>query len=257
MNGTSLLVDRPAEGVQRLTLNRPECINALDGALCQALDDALAAAAEDEAVRCLLLCGAGERGFSAGYDVKELAQLSAGEMVTANLQRYEWMWRIAAHPKPLIVVNHGVCMGAGSIIAAAADLRLGTPDSIVRFTSTPHGAAMLTWLLPQLVGWSKAKEYLMMSCPVAADEALAHGLLNRIVAADCIAEAAVEMATTIASYEPGGPQGVKRLMRDGQGGGQREQMLAEMALLLQQQGGERDNQVGEWFSRIVNRGEEQ
>ena len=245
-----LLSETPSQGVLLLTLNRPDNLNAFDEDLCRALDAALAAAADDDNVRCIILAGAGERAFSAGYDVKELAQYNKEEFVVQNIMRYEWIWNIAEHPKPIIALNQGIAMGAGAIIFVSADLRLGTDQSYVRFTSTPHGAAMLTWNLPQIVGWSKAKEYLMTSCKINSAEASSSGLLNRVTSNDELIPKAIEMAEAIAACEPSGPQDVKRLMRETQGKTQREQMENELRLLQSQQL-DIGNRVGEWFEDIV------
>ena len=135
-----LLSETPSQGVLLLTLNRPDNLNAFDEDLCRALDAALAAAADDDNVRCIILAGAGERAFSAGYDVKELAQYNKEEFVVQNIMRYEWIWNIAEHPKPIIALNQGIAMGAGAIIFVSADLRLGINTSrrshaYVEFTS--------------------------------------------------------------------------------------------------------------------------
>ena len=250
MSEQTLLLTRPAEHVLHITLNRPKAMNALNEDLCRRLDAALAAAAEDEEVRCIILGGAGERAFTAGYDVKELASFNKEEFFVQNVLRYEWIWNLAAHPKPVIAINQGIAMGAGSIMMTAADIRIGSHDSIIRFTSTPHGAAMLTWSLPHLVGLSKAKEYLMTSRKISAEEALNHGLLNAVCDSDKLLETALTFATDICACEPSGPQNVKRLLAENIGMSQRQQMENEMRAIQAQQL-DMGNRVGEWYADMV------
>lgn len=247
-----LLQERPIPGALMLTLNRPDSLNAMTQAMCRELDAALAQAAADDAVRCIVLTGAGDRAFSAGYDVKELAAYSQDEFVIQNILRYEWMWNLAAHPKPVIATNPGIAVGAGAIAMVSADIRVGSEQSVIRFTSTPHGAAMLTWNLPQLVGWSKAKEYLMTSCKITSEEGLASGLLNHVTSQDKLMAKTLELAEMVCACEPSGPQDVKRLMREHMGKGQRDCMQSEMRLLQAQQL-RAGNRVGEWFSDIVEK----
>lgn len=255
-NSEKLLQATPAPGVLLLTLNRPESLNALDLELCRLLDAALVQAGGDESIGCIVLAGAGERAFSAGYDVKELAQEPDAEFLADNMQRYEWMWRLAEFPKPIIVVNQGIAMGAGAIIAVSADIRLGCPETIFKFSSTPHGTAMLTWNLPPLVGWSKAKEYLMTSCRIDSEEALRSGLLNRVFPKAELLDAAIEMAKTIAGYPPSGPQDIKRLMREGLAETLRARFEREMLTTLNGIRGQ-SNRVGEMYADLINKPKKQ
>lgn len=249
-----LLQSSPAAGVLLLTLNRPECLNAFDRELSTQLDNALAAAATDDEVRCIVLTGTG-RAFSAGFDVRELAQTDDTSFLADDLQRYEWMWNVTEHPKPVIVANPGIAMGAGAIMAVSADLRIGTEESIIRFSSTPYGVAMLTWNLPQLVGWSKAKEYLMTSCKIDSQEALRSGLLNRVTTKEKLLETAIEMATGIASFPGSGPQNIKRLMREGLPLDQRSRMEREM-VTAQNHLRVTGNRAGEFFSHLIDKPEQ-
>ena len=93
MGESGVLLDRPGEGVALLTLNRPEAHNALTTGLQYVLDDHLAALEADPGVGCIVITGAGDVAFSAGYDIHELAAMSPDEVTLALLQREEWMWR--------------------------------------------------------------------------------------------------------------------------------------------------------------------
>jgi enoyl-CoA hydratase/carnithine racemase len=223
-----LLREKLDNGVLILTLNRPECLNAIDRELEMAFVSALDHAAEDKAVRAIVVTGAGERGFSAGYDVREMSAWSADKLRLEQV-RQNWAWlSISRFPKPLITANHGVTMGWGAITSVSADIRIGADNTIFQFTAAPHGVANLTWNLPELVGWSKAKEYLMTSCRIDADEARRSGLLNRVVPRHQLMEEALAVASTIASYPPEGVCTIKRLFDDGLGKSRESRLLAEM-----------------------------
>lgn len=226
--GEKLMRELRSDGVLVLTLNRPDRINAIDRELEMAFVAALQAAADDEAVRVVLVAGAGERGFCAGYDVREMATWSADGLRLEQI-RQNWSWlAIAQFPKPLITANHGVTMGWGAITSVSADIRIGSDDSTFQFTASPHGGANLTWNLPELVGWSKAKEYLMTSCRIDASEARQSGLLNRVVPRARLMEEALSVASTIASYPPAGVTTIKRLIDEGLGQSREARLIAEM-----------------------------
>lgn len=121
----------------------------------------------------------------------------------------------------------------------------------MKFSSTSYGMAMLTWNLPQIVDWSKAKEYLLTSCKIDS-EALRSGLLNRIVDKASLLSETIGVATAIASYPGTGPQNIKRLMREGMAESQRSRFDMELLTTLNQLRGQR-NQVGELFAHIIDK----
>lgn len=223
-----LLQEELSGGVLLLTLNRPDRLNAINKALETAFVDALAQAERDDAVGAVVVAGAGDRAFSAGYDVFEMSQWPVEQFRIEQIrQSWSW-WSIAQFGKPLVTANHAITMGWGAITSVSADIRIGCADTLFQFTASPHGGANLTWNLPQLVGWSKAKEYLMTSCRIDADEARSSGLLNRIVPRERVLEEAIAVATTMASYPPSGVRAIKRLFREGLGLSQEARLFAEM-----------------------------
>jgi enoyl-CoA hydratase/carnithine racemase len=223
-----LLSERRDGGVLLLTLNRPDCLNAIDRELEMLFVSALELAAGDATIRAVVVTGAGDRGFSAGYDVREMSAWAADRLRSEQI-RQNWSWlAIARFPKPMITANHGVTMGWGAITSVSADIRIGADNTVFQFTAAPHGGANLTWNLPELVGWSKAKEYLMTSCRIDAEEARRSGLLNRVVPRAQVLEEALDMATIIASYPPEGVCTIKRLIDEGLGKDRESRLLAEM-----------------------------
>jgi 2-(1,2-epoxy-1,2-dihydrophenyl)acetyl-CoA isomerase len=223
-----LLSELREEGVLLLTLNRPERMNAIDQELEDAFVAALQRATETDDVRAVVVAGAGERAFCAGYDVFEMSTWEPERFRLEQIRQYWAWWAISSFPKPIVTANHALTLGWGAITSVSADIRIGSPDTEFQFTASPHGGANLTWNLPQLVGWSRALEYLMTSCRIPAEEAKVCGLLNRVVARSDVLGEALATAAKIASYPPSGVLAIKRLVKGGQGRDQKAQWLAEL-----------------------------
>lgn len=231
MNEPALLIERPHEGVLQLTLNRPRALNAVTIELADALADALATSASDESVRAIVLTGAGERAFSAGYDIREMAAMPADQMLGAALRRCPVIRAIARHPRPVIAALNGLAHGVGALYAMAADIRLACPEADFRVAATLHNAAEGAWQLPQLVGAARAKEILMTGRVVSAEEGLRIGLYHEVVARAALLETALAKAREIAALPPLGVQWVKRLIDEGHGRTLDEQFHAEQLAL--------------------------
>src|SRR5262249_11114096 len=154
------LLERPADGVVLITLNRPEKRNALNLPTFQALDEALTDLEADDSVRAVVLTGAGTM-FSAGYDVKEMESLTAQETLLDYQTREPWMFHLQDFRKPLIAAMNGGAYGGGSIFAICCDIRVGCEDSSFKITAVSYGGINGSWNLPLIVGWGRAKEWLM------------------------------------------------------------------------------------------------
>jgi enoyl-CoA hydratase/carnithine racemase len=164
-----------------------------------------------------VITGAGKQAFSAGFDIHEMAGFDGEAMQAAFRRRDPLFWRIASHRKPILTALNGVTYGAGALMAAAADLRLGCAATRFKITASTYGAANATWSLPRLVGVAKAKEILLTGRVVQAEEALAIGLLNRLAHDRPVVDAALDMAAMIAANPPEGAQAVKALVNAGLG----------------------------------------
>ncbi|MGI9024134.1 MAG: enoyl-CoA hydratase-related protein, partial [Burkholderiaceae bacterium] len=203
MDETSLLqVDRPADGVARVRLNRPEARNALSMALRRALASALQALDDDEGVRCVIVCG--QPGyFAAGADLKELAALSPSQVERLPVLR---LWRaVSDFSKPMIAAVSGVAFGGGcelalhaDVIVAARSSRFGLPEVSVGIM--PGGGA--TQRLVRSVGKYHAMRMMMTGEPVNASDALAMGLVSEVVDDAALEGRAIELASLIASRPP-------------------------------------------------------
>jgi enoyl-CoA hydratase/carnithine racemase len=171
-----------ADGVGTIRLDRPK-MNAISIQVQGELRAAAAEAAERDDVRAVVLYG-GEKVFAAGNDVKEMADLSYVEMVRLGGSVQDAVTAIARIPKPVVAAINGYALGGGCELALAADLRfaaetavLGQPEVLLGIIPGAGG----TQRLSRLVGPSKAKDLIFTGRFVPADEALAMGLVDRVV----------------------------------------------------------------------------
>ncbi|HVG24102.1 MAG TPA: enoyl-CoA hydratase-related protein [Thermoanaerobaculia bacterium] len=199
-------------GVATIVLDRPEKLNAFTGTM---REDLLAALRESEH-EVVVLTGAG-RAFCAGGDVEYMHQLQQTNDV-ASFRRLldagrDVILQIAAMPKPVIAAINGVAAGAGCNLALACDYRIAAEtaklsESFVKIGLHPDWGG--TWLLPRLVGRSRALEILMTGRMVEAAEALAIGMVDRVVA-DARADSET-FARALASAPPLAVAGIKRAL---------------------------------------------
>ncbi len=210
------------DGAALITLNRPDKLNALSFDLMQEVDHALSEYEADDAVKAVILTGAGERAFSAGADIHEMADLSSDELAQRQERRGEISWHIANYAKPLIGAINGLAYGGAALLSSSLDIRIGCEKTQFRFLAASYGRVNSSWSLPMLVGWPKAKELLFTGRVVAAEEAERIGLLNQIVPSGKLVEVAIEMAQMIAKNDSRMVQGLKRLLHEGAGMSLRE-----------------------------------
>jgi enoyl-CoA hydratase/carnithine racemase len=208
---------RPLPGIAALTMNRPEVMNAIDMELFDLLDAALDELDGDDGIRVIVVTGAGERAFSAGFDIQEMAGFDADAMAKAFARRDKLFWHMANHRKPILAALNGVTYGAGALMAFAADIRIGSPTTRFKVTATSYGAANATWSLPRIVGVSRAKEILFTGRAVDAAEAHAIGLIDQLISNRPVLEAALELAAAIAANPAEGVQAAKMLINAGVG----------------------------------------
>jgi 2-(1,2-epoxy-1,2-dihydrophenyl)acetyl-CoA isomerase len=205
------------DGIGLVTLNRPDKLNALSFELMRELDDALTDYEEDDAIKAVIITGAGERAFSAGADIHEMADMSADALARRQARRGEISWHVADYPKPLIGAINGLAYGGAALLSSSLDIRIGCERTQFRFLAASYGRVNSTWSLPLLVGWPKAKELLYTGRVVHAEEAERIGLLNMIVPSARLRESAIELAQAIAKNDARMVQGIKRLLHEGAG----------------------------------------
>ena len=205
-----------AERVATITLDRPEALNSLTVPLKQELLSALTASARDPAVRVLVLTGSG-RAFCAGQDLRERLEPDAAPLAVEVRERYNPIVRaMVGLEKPIIGAINGVAAGAGASLAFACDIRLAadTASFVLGFGRVglvPDSGA--SWLLPRLVGASKAIELALTNDPLSASDAERFGLVARVVPLDELPATAQELATRLAAGAPRALGLTKRGMR--------------------------------------------
>jgi enoyl-CoA hydratase/carnithine racemase len=199
-----LIYDRPQDGIARITLNRPEVLNAVNVGLLEEIYAAAGAAAEDQSVAVLIYRGAG-RAFCVGRDFKE-----SGELQTRDPEG--WMsWRRRykdfgpqtwLHPKATIAQVHGYALGGGQNLAISCDITLASEEARFGYPEARFGTlAGSRHLWNDLIGPKKTKEYLFTGRQFDAQEALRIGLVNQVLPAAQLEEAVLSMASDIVAIE--------------------------------------------------------
>jgi enoyl-CoA hydratase/carnithine racemase len=211
MTTSSVLRDRPAEGVEVLRIDRPQVRNALDSATIEALLDALAQAATDPSLRALVLSTTSVRAFCAGADVGETLDHAGG---VARMEAFARLYAaLEAFPAATVCVCVGNVVGAGAEIAAACDLRVGGDNLRLAWAGARVGAPVGPARLTPLIGLSAAKDLILTGRTVGRDEARSLGFLQRTAAADDAERAAVELAGAIAAHPPESVRTLKEMFR--------------------------------------------
>ena len=193
-----------ADGVGTIRLDRPK-MNAISVQVQGELREAAAEATERDDVRAVVVWG-GERVFAAGNDVKEMADMSYTDMVRLGASVQAAVTAVARIPKPVVAAVNGYALGGGCELALAADVRIAADDAVLGQPEVLLGiipGAGGTQRLPRLIGPSRAKDIIFTGRFVRADEALAIGLVDRLVPAAEVYDAAVAWAaqfTRAAAY---------------------------------------------------------
>jgi 2-(1,2-epoxy-1,2-dihydrophenyl)acetyl-CoA isomerase len=194
--------------VATLQLNRPRAFNAIDEDMIGELGEALREASADPQVKAFILTGSG-RAFCFGADVSEFQRLreqgGAASLETLLSKAQEAMQVLYDMPKPTLAVLNGFASGLGLDLALACDLRIASErvklsEAFVGMGLVPDGGG--TFLLPRLVGFSRAAELIFTGDPITAREAERIGLINRVVPASELGKAAEDLARKLAGGPP-------------------------------------------------------
>jgi enoyl-CoA hydratase/carnithine racemase len=229
-----LLVERPADAVVVLRLNRPEVRNALNLDIRIRLADEVARYGADPAVRCLIITGS-DTVFAAGADIKMMAEADPIEIMARNQQKY---WRtIMDCPKPVIAAIEGYALGGGLELALCADIivagdsaKLGLPEVKLGILAGGGGTQKLT----RLVGSKRAMLLLLTGRMFGAAEALAMGVVSEVAPAGQALVRALEIASEIAAQPPIAVMQIKEIVNAGINAPlDTALMLERKALLLQ------------------------
>jgi 2-(1,2-epoxy-1,2-dihydrophenyl)acetyl-CoA isomerase len=200
--------------VATVTLDRPDAMNALTRASRRALARDLRALSGDRAVRCVVLTGTG-RAFCAGQDLREEDALA--DVDTTIRETYiPIIEALVQMPKPVIAAINGAAVGAGLSLALACDIRYVAEDAVLMMAFSnialvPDSGG--SWFLPRIVGYARAFELAATGRRVRSDEALALGLVQRVLPADDLLPAAHELAGALAARPTLALAWTKRLLR--------------------------------------------
>ncbi|GFM75300.1 3-hydroxybutyryl-CoA dehydratase [Pseudomonas cichorii] len=198
------------EGVLQITLNRPERLNALDSQAKRELGEIWQRAGDDQAVRAIVLRGAGERAFCAGSDLKEIE--ATGEAVSSELLARALPGVGFDLNKPVIAALHGHTLGLGISLAIHCDFRIARHDTRFSFPEVQHGmlSGFSAITLPGLIGEAAALDIMLSARQFDASQALAMGLVNQL--ADDAHASALELASRLAAHSPKAVEWTKTLL---------------------------------------------
>lgn len=234
-----------ANGVARITLHRPEVLNSFTRPMSAELQRALRDAADDPAVRAILLTGAG-RGFCAGQDLAEAMPSDGSEAPPiADIVRATYnpvVLLLRTIEKPVVCAVNGVAAGAGANLAFACDIVLAADSasfiqSFAKIGLVPDTAG--TFTLPRLVGMARATALMMLGDKVSASDAQAMGMIWRVVPAASLMEEAEKLARHLATQPTRALGMIKRALNASLTNGVAEQLEVE-ARLQAEAGGTRD-----------------
>ena len=227
--GNEVIVSKDGN-IGRVTVNRPNQLNAMNSATRNAIVEAFEQFGSDSDVRVIILAGAGEKSFIAGADLAEFA--ASGELDLAEM-RNEWhMTEVAATcPTPIIAMIDGFCLGGGMELAMACDLRVASERA--RFGQPEINLGILpgaggTQRLPRLVGEGRALELMLTGRMIDAAEAERYGIINFVWPVDELEARTTELAEQIASKAAFATERIKHATRSGmplEEGLQKEQEL--------------------------------
>lgn len=231
----AVLYEIDEEGIVLLTLNRPELRNPIsDAEVIEGLLAALVRLEDDPKARVAILTGAG-KGFSSGGNINEMkpgGSLNAGSPAATRISYKRGIQRLplafAALEVPIIAAVNGAAMGAGCDLTCMCDLRIAGESA--KFAESFVKLGLIagdggSWLLPRVIGWSKAAEMALTGDAIDAAEALACGLVSRVVPDAELLDTARALARRIAANPPHAVRMTKRLLWEGR--------RADLATLLE------------------------
>ena len=190
-------------GVALVTLDRPAVLNALNFDLVDQLADALEALDRDAACRAIVITGSGDRAFAAGADIRELAPQTSATLTEAG--RFGAWDRVAAIGLPIIAAVRGFALGGGCELAMACDMIVAAEDATfgqpeIRLGVIPGAGG--TQRLTRAIGKARAMDLILTGGSLTAHEAHALGLVSRVVPAEATVDAALDLASRIATMAP-------------------------------------------------------
>ena len=211
------LIVETKEAVGWITINRPQVLNALNSDVLQELDTAVESLANDDAVKILVITGAG-KAFIAGADIAQMQNMSADEARIFSQTGHQLFSKIETISKPVIACINGFALGGGLELAMACDIRIASEKA--KFGQPEAGLGVIpgfggTQRLARICGTGKAKELIFTGDIVDAQTALSIGLINRIFTSETLSAETENIAKRIASNGPFAIQKAKQVINSG------------------------------------------
>ena len=222
-----------ADGIMTITLNRPTVLNAMNADLLAQLGAAFAMAKHDDAVRAVLLTGAG-RGFCAGADLSTNSMRTGSDVQEMMRQRYHpIILMMRQFPKPIVGAINGTAAGGGMSLALACDIVLAGESATFLQAFTKIGLVPdcgSTWFLPRMVGDVRARALIMMADKISASDALQYGLVWKVHADAALMSEARKSAEWLAQMPTRAYDMIKQALAASQGNGLGDQLEIEAML---------------------------
>ncbi|MCR5626857.1 MAG: enoyl-CoA hydratase/isomerase family protein [Lachnospiraceae bacterium] len=205
------------DNIAVLTINRPEALNALNSAVLEELDSVISGV-DTNAVRCLIITGAGEKSFVAGADIGEMSNLTKSGGEAFGKKGNDVFRKIETLPIPVIAAVNGFALGGGCELSMSCDIRIASETAVfgqpeVGLGITPGFGG--TQRLARIVGVGMAKQMIYTARNIKADEALRIGLVNAVYPLDQLMAEAEKMASGIAKNAPIAVRACKKAINDG------------------------------------------
>jgi enoyl-CoA hydratase len=197
--------------VATVRIARPAKLNALSLAMYEDLGRAFAEVRDDDAVRAVVLAGAGDRAFCVGADLTESIPALASDRIDISAWDPAHL-KGAGFYKPIVCAVRGLCIGGGFEIMLATDIRIASTDAMFQLPEPSHGFVPAGGTLVRLVrqiGYAHAMEILLTARSFSADEMVARGVVNQVVEPDQVESVAMEIAGRIAGFSPTAIQTIK------------------------------------------------
>lgn len=194
------------DGIQKITINRPNQLNALNKATIEELGQALKAAEQDESIGVIILTGSGEKAFVAGADIKEFADFNIEQGKELSAKGHETLFNLTEKLEtPVIAAVNGFALGGGLELAMAAHFRIASDNAKLGLPEVSLGVIPGyggTQRLSRLVGKGKAMEMIMTAGMIDANDALQWGLVNHVTSIDELIPTAEKIAGKILKNSP-------------------------------------------------------
>ncbi len=216
MDYQTIQITEPDEGIRLLALHRPEKRNAISARMRREVSAALAALAEDDAVRVVIFTGSGH-SFSSGFDLNEFKREDlAEELALSSIAYHRDVWQF---PKPTIAAINGFCMGGGLDLAVLCDVRLCAENALFAHPQVRFGGIPLYSALRWIVGAGLARDLCLTGRHIDAREAHRAGLVSEVLPPEALQERALEFAQMMVQCPPQAHRTLKQHFLDSEGAG--------------------------------------